>query len=136
MITRIENLPDNLHTFWCSSNSITKIHSLPDNLKKFECSYNRITKIENLPMGLIELDYYDNPIEYINDIPIESINFTLKGYQAIKRIQKRMKRRYKRKNEAARTIQRYCHNWLWSPKCKDGSTCINIRLSLKELGIN
>ena len=43
-----------------------------------------------------------------------------------------MKRRYKRKNKAAMVIQRYCHNWLW---CKDGSTCINIRLSLKELGI-
>ena len=82
------------------------------------------------------MKYNNNPIKYVDNIPIDSINFTLKGYQAIKRIQKRMKRRYRIKNEAARTIQRYCHNWLWSPKCKDGSTCINIRLSLKELGIS
>ncbi len=39
-------------------------------------------------------------------------------------------------DEAARTIQRGCHNWLWKPKCNDGTLGINVRLSLKELGIN
>ena len=141
MITKIENLPDSLHTFICCSNWITKIENLPNSLHTFNCDCNMITKIENLPIALQTFNYdynYDhwqkNPIKYVDDIPIDSINFTLKGYQAIKRIQKRMKRRYIR-NKAAIVIQKYCHNWLWSPKCKDGSTCINIRLSLKELKI-
>ena len=124
-----------LQDFYCANNKIIKIHSLPNSLKHFNCCSNMITKIENLPMSLQRFEYRDNPIKYVDDILFSSINFSLKGYQAIKRIQKRMKRRYKR-NDAARTIQKHCHNWLWSPKCKDGSTCINIRLSLKELGIN
>jgi hypothetical protein len=35
--------------------------------------------------------------------------------------------------KAARLIQKYCHNWLWKPLCKDGSIGIIPRLMLKNL---
>ena len=40
------------------------------------------------------------------------IKFTLRGYQAIHRIQLRMKRRYKIKNDASRIIGRQVLYWL------------------------
>lgn len=36
-------------------------------------------------------------------------------------------------NYAALFIQKQCHNWLWSPRCKDGSPGINLRLGWKSI---
>lgn len=56
-----------------------------------------------------------NPIEYVDSVKFNDINFTLRGYEAIRRIQKRMKRRFKIKDEASRIIGRATLHWLWSP---------------------
>lgn len=37
------------------------------------------------------------------------------------------------KEHAAHFIQKKCHKWLWSPKCKDGSCGINLRLGWKSI---
>ena len=110
----IENLPENLQILDCSYNQIKVIENLPENLKELYCYNNQITIIENLPLGLIDF-YGGDPILYVDNVKYTDINFTLSGYQAIRRIQKRMKRRYKIKNEASRIIGRQVLHWLWSP---------------------
>ena len=132
-LTKLENLPLGLQYLFCGNNQLTKLENLPIGLTKLWCGNNQLTKLENLPIGLQYLYYDGNPIEYVDDSPFNDINFTLKGYQAIRRIQLRMKRRYKIKNNAARVIQNGCHNWLWSPKLKDGSIGIVPRLALQRL---
>ena len=134
-ITKIENLPETLHVFDCIHNKISKIENLSNTLQTFYCWDNQITKIENLPSTLQNFYCAGNPIEFVDNVQFNSINFTLKGYQAIKRIQKRMKRRYRKKFEAANIIQRGCHNWLWKPICNDGTLGINCRISIKELNM-
>ena len=47
--------------------------------------------------------------------PLAQTSTKLKGYQAIKRIQKRMKRRFKIKNDASRIIGRQVLHWLYKP---------------------
>jgi hypothetical protein len=83
-------------------------------LKELNCDYNYITKIESLPLGLTYFNVSYNPIEYVDDVKYSDIKFTLRGYQAIRRIQKRMKRRYKIKNRASQLIGRVALNWLHS----------------------
>jgi hypothetical protein len=68
-----------------------------------------------LPLGLTQFYYHGNNIEFVDNVSYSKINFTLAGYQVIRRIQKRMKRRYKIKNEASRIIGRATLHWLWSP---------------------
>ncbi len=43
--------------------------------------------------------------------------------------------KFQRRTEAAIIIQRACHNWIFSPICKDGSIGIYPRLSMKKLSI-
>jgi len=100
-----------------------------------DCRFTQITKLENLPIGLQELHCNRYTILFVDNIPKETINFTLKGYNAIKRIQKRMKWRYKRKRNAARIICNGCHNWVWKPLCRDGTIGIRPRLDMISLGI-
>jgi Leucine-rich repeat (LRR) protein len=103
-ITKLENLPESLKVLKCRYNRITKLENLPNTLQELNCSGNQITKLENLPESLCELDYSKNPIQFVDDVEYNRIEFSLKGYQAIRRIQKRMKRRFKMKNEASRLI--------------------------------
>ena len=35
--------------------------------------------------------------------------------------------------EAAIKIQRACHDWLWSPKCKDGTIGLMVSKMLKDI---
>ena len=134
-ISRIENLKEGLEKFNCSYNSISKIEDLPESLEKFICSFNKISKIENLPQGLLGFRCWKNNISKIENLPlglriflfskedikfvdnvsIDKIRFTLKGYNAIKKFQLRIKRRYKRA-QAARVIQTGLYNWLWKPE--------------------
>lgn len=76
-------------------NSISKLENLPVNLYTLDCGFNNITKIENLPLVLINLWAIDKPIDYVDDIRITDVAFTLKGYQAIRRLQRRIKIRHK-----------------------------------------
>ena len=139
LITKIERLPDTLHTFSCQRNLITKIERLPDTLHTFSCQGNRLTKIENLPRYLQVFYCWNNPITYVDNIPIgwftERGGFILKWYNIIKKLQRRMKKRFLKKNQAARIIQKNCENWLWKPICSDGKFGINVCVSLKDLQI-
>jgi len=45
-------------------------------------------------------------------------------------IQKEQK---EKEEKAARTIQRHCHNWLWAPKCRDGTTGLMVLKMLRDL---
>ena len=134
-IIKIENVQP-VSNFYCGWNQITKIENIPPSVTRFGCRANQIRKIENLPAGLTEFYYDDNPITHVDDVPITWWNqrgeFKLKYYNLIKRLQRRIKLRVKR-NKAARVIQNACHNWLWSTKCRDGTTGIVLRLSLREL---
>jgi hypothetical protein len=76
--------------------------------------------LENLPESLCELDYSKNPIQFVDDVEYNRIEFSLKGYQTIRRIQKRMKRCFKMKNEASRLIGKHVLHWLYKV---DGIMC-------------
>lgn len=135
-ISKIENLPDSLNLFDCSGNQISQIENLPDSLIVFKCGRNQISKIENLPLGLQEIQFDIENVSYVDNVPIaffaDSENrFSLKKYQIIRRLIKRVKRMYKRKKEAVTIIQRGCHNWLWNP-----GTGISYRLAWKDINKN
>ncbi len=53
----------------------------------------------------MEFYYSGNPIQYVDNVKFDSINFSLKGYQSICRLQRRLRIRYKRKQMAATIIQ-------------------------------
>lgn len=99
----------------CWNNQIKKIENLPDCLKRFDCENNQIEKIENLPISLIYFHYNGNQIKWVDNVEFNRINFTIKGYQSIRRIQLRMKRRFKIKNNSSRIIGRQALHWLHSP---------------------
>ncbi len=50
--TRLENLPKNLHSLYCSWNKITRLENIPENLHTLYCDGNQISRIENLPQNL------------------------------------------------------------------------------------
>lgn len=109
--------PEYLECFYCCLNQITSLNNVrfPKSLEKLSIVGNKIDKIENLPLGLQKLHYDHHKIKFIDDVRFDRIKFTLRGYQAIRRIQKRMKRRYKIKNDASKLIGRQVLHWLWSP---------------------
>ncbi len=136
-ISKIENLPNGLEEFYCYKNNISKIQNLPDGLKIFYCNRNKISKIENLPDSLEIFIYDSEKIKFIDNLPIEQFNngvFNLRHYKIIKKLQKKIRQKILR-NNAAKKIQTACHNWLWKPVCNDNTNGINIRISLKALGI-
>ena len=81
-------------------------------------------------MGLRDFYYNGNPIHFVDNVEINKINFNLDGYQAIRRIQLRMKRRFKNKLNACKIIQEDCHDWIWKPMCNDGTRSIDYRFTL------
>ena len=116
-----------------SNECIKKIENLPNSLTEFNCTWNKIKIIENLPLTLRYFGYYSNPIKFVDNVPINQINFTLRGYSSIKRIQLRMKRRYHFKNEAAKVIQKAAWNWLNKAICSDNTYGINFDIGIKRL---
>ena len=135
IISKIENLPNNLRFFSCYMNSITKIENLPNSISHFYCMLNNIIRIENLPHGLEDFCCAANPIEFVDNVDISWFDkrggFKILWYNRIKHLQRRMKIRYKlKRNNAAKIIQNGCHNWLYSPKCRDGTIGIIPRLDL------
>lgn len=69
--------------------------------------------------------------------PIYNIPFTreLNFIFKVRKIQRFVKEWYKKRSNAVRIIQQGCHNWLYSPKCRDGTIGIVPRLSLKNLNL-
>lgn len=94
-----------------------------------------ITKIENLPDSLTQFYYSNNPIKFVDNVPLDWFNgkFTLRWYQTIKKLQRRMKRRYLMRNKSALIIQRGCHDWIWKPILRDGKNGIRPRLDMNHL---
>jgi hypothetical protein len=94
LIRRIENLPDGLLHLYIRYNYITKIENIPPSLQILDVSYNDIAVLENLPLSLRRIYYTGCGIKFVDNVSYTDINFSLIGYHAIIRIQKRMKRRY------------------------------------------
>lgn len=67
---------------------------LPETLTTLKVEGNKIEKIENLPINLTIFTFTKKHVKFIDDVSIEHINFTLKGYNAIKKIQKKIKSKY------------------------------------------
>ena len=136
-----DDLDDSLTVYRCSGTQISKIENLPSSLTYFDCCYTQVSKIENLPNSLTCFDCSWAGIKYIDNIPIEQLNFSndwefIRQYNILKRIQRRMKLRYKIKNKKARIIQAGCENWLYKPYCNDNTIGIVPRLAMKELELN
>jgi len=56
------------------------------------------------------------------------ITLTYKFYTIIRKMQRKLKKRFQVKLRAILIIQRGCHNWIWKPVCKDGTIGIRLRL--------
>lgn len=93
-ISKIEHIPDTLKELYINNNHITKIENIPNTLQILDVSYNDIDRIENLPVSLRKFYYTGCPIKWVDNILFKDIRFSLRGYFAIIRIQKRMRRRY------------------------------------------
>jgi hypothetical protein len=85
-----------------------------------------------LPLGLQAFYCRWNPITHVDDVKYSRISFTLEGYQAIKRIQRR-KRGYS--NSATEILVESLHNWIWRPMCDDETIGIRPRLDTGFLGL-
>ena len=116
---------ESLQKFYCSNNQITRIENLPQSLRTFWCDNNRITRIENLPQGLRAFNYINNPITHVDGVEISRVNFTLRGYQTIKRTQRRTLRRFK-SNEVI--LLEALEDWVWKPLSNDNTFGIRPRL--------
>lgn len=138
-LSKIENLPSSLSELHCEFSRISKIENLPISLTYLNCYGSDISKIENLPRSLIFLSFNSDKVKYVDDIPIDQLNFQrwnfIERYNIIKKLQRRMKIRYKIKNEKAKIIQAGCENWLYKPYCNDNTIGIVPRLSMKELNL-
>ena len=138
-ISKIENLPANLMVFDCQYTQISKIENLPANLQRFYCSFTQISKIENLPIGLTSLYIYMYNITHIDSLTIQEYDsilgdFELKTYNLIKRLQRHIRFKIKWRNRAARIIQkRFLDHWYYPPKCRDGTVGLACQRMLKYL---
>ena len=114
----LENLPASLQEFYCWGNQITKIENLPMSLQRFRCGGNQITHVDYL-----ELRRFNGG------------TFDLEMYNSIKRIQRRIRCRSIRRNNAAHIIQAGCRNWIWKSVTKDGKLGIDLRRGMKDSGL-
>jgi hypothetical protein len=125
------------------SGSTDKFKSRID-VTKFLCNYikdNNLYNPENRreirpDERLIKLLKYDPVIEntltyFFLQEKMNHLFYKYDKYFACIRIQRAF--RYKRQKCAATIIQNGCHNWLWKPKCDDGTVGIQCRMMVKEL---
>lgn len=87
-------LPRYLQDLDLRYNNITKIEPLPKTLRSLYINGNNIEKLENLPKSLRALG--QNSAKYIDNVKIDSINFNIIGYQSIKRLQLKLKKRFQK----------------------------------------
>ena len=132
-IKKIKNLPNNLQELDVSFNFIKKIENLPDTLLELDIIYNGIQVIENLPYNLQYFVFDGNYIKFVDNIPFSWFNykFSLSWYNCIKSFQRKFKLNFA-KNTAAILIGKACHNWIYSPRCHDGTIGIVPRLLIKK----
>ena len=83
---------------------------------------------EHYAFGEIEnIQKLDKEMVYVLNVPFfiaNGLNISNENYNnTIEKIQQ---------NNAAKIIQRACHNWLWKPICNDNTYGINLRLGLAE----
>ena len=71
----------------------------------------------------LSLAHYDDMIQLIAQNQIASL------------LSPMVKLRMARRVEAARRIQQGCHDWVFAPKCKDGTVGIRHRLDMVEMGV-
>ena len=152
-ISSLSILPENLTSLYLINSNIHSIvQPLPDNLKELYVKNTCIPSIGALPCGLDELYVFGENTYNIDDIPmslrylrtgdgIKTIDgiyqciddeLCLKAYKLIRRFQIRFRKKFETKTKAAKTIQKACHNWLYSPICKDNTYCISLRIGWNQ----
>ncbi len=131
-LSKIIKVSSRVQYLHLEGNCIARIQGLPDGLKSLYLRGNAFERIENLPLGLTCL--VQDSAKYVDNVNLSSINFTLHGYQAIRRIQKRIKRRVLL-NKKIRMLQDACRRWVWAPLLEDGTVGIRPRLDCIALGI-
>ena len=131
-LSKIIKVPSVVKYLHLEGNNISRIQNLPDGLKSLYLRGNMFERIENIPLGLVFL--VQDSAKYIDNVALESINFTLPGYQAIRRLQRRVRRRILY-NKKIRIIQASCKKWIWAPLLLDGKVGIRPRLDCIALGL-
>ena len=113
-------------------------------LSKFiEINLFTIFSWKDAPQSLTSIHLYDNQItEFLwKDCPdkvhIDGLSdkqsYELREYRSAKKIQRVYLRHYTRRKCAATKVAKGCHNWLYKPRCNDGTIGIVPRLHLKYL---
>jgi hypothetical protein len=84
---------------------------------------------------LISFEWDGCPLN-LHTIYLDKVNeYSYKQYQMAMKIKQFYKKRHSRRKHYANIINHGCHNWVWSPKCKDGTIGIRPRLDIQALGI-
>jgi hypothetical protein len=136
----LQNIPKKLRNVYVldvSYNSDIKHipYDFPNTIYDLNIKGTSIERLENINSEDIYI-HYDEKLKYIDNIEIKwlkHILFTWKRYIILKKYQRKIKRRYLQKVSAIKIIQNGCHNWIWKPKCKDGTLGIRLRLDCKYL---
>ena len=133
-ISKIENLNKNLEKLIIIDTDISKIENLNIHLQKLYIQATKITKLENLPY-LNLLIFLKDEIKFVDNVSVNDINFekfNIQRYNIIRKLQRRMKIRYRIKTEKIKIIQKCCENWLFKPICDDGTIGISLRIGLRK----
>lgn len=69
LLTKLDNLPQELKTLDCSFNRITELCNLPTGLKILHCLNNNLINLDFLPDGLEILSCGNNPIINLDNLP-------------------------------------------------------------------
>lgn len=92
-----------------------------------------------IPLLLCDLQLRDKGIEMCTRMGVDKNAFEIKHIdekdnideeisELVHKIETQLNAYEKRQNDAARVIQNGCHNWIWSPLCKDNTVGIRPRL--------
>ena len=131
-------LPLTLTELYCCGNKLQVLPDLPPDLQVLACDDNNLTTLPALPSTLTDLYCEGNPITWCSRlgdlIRLRQPNKLIRKVAATKaqRGWKRYRER-KQRDQAARKIQKACDNWLFKPKCRDGTIGIVPRLILGKL---
>lgn len=153
-IDSLPYLPSSLEYLGCYDNDLVILPELPKNLRFLHAQINNLVSLPELPKSLRNIDITTNPnlvnvnlvplvesfrysstLKSIDGVLLDKINFSLHGYYAIHMLQRRMRRRFSKKTKAAKIIQKHLENWLFKPKCNDGTVGIAVRLGARALAV-
>ena len=77
-ISKLENLPETLTTFYINDNQVSKLENLPKTLTSLYISNNQVSKLENLPEGLASIDISENRVSKLENLPEGLISLTIR----------------------------------------------------------